>query len=640
MVSKLSSVISHLGAAALGSKKADLVLINCNIQSVYTKEQLPKSQIAIIKDRIAYVGPDASHTVGPYTVTLDMKNKYITPGFADPHTHIDQFVLPSELAQKSLLCGVTSLFSDPIDIVCVAGKRGFDAFLQLCRNTPIRIFNVVPGGLPVDPKFSGPVNLLTTTQLKHAIKNSDDIVGLGEVFSWTKVTSQHPQTMKNLSATLDADCIINGHTAGASAKKLNAYIASGILSCHEPINYDQVLDRLRLGMWIMIREGSIRRDLQEIIPRILDSKPYTNRIMFCSDGLDPQDLLRHGHINHCVAKSVKLGMDPIDAITMATRNCFDYYNMGKDLGGIAPGKLADILVFDNLKQFKPTMVFVGGKLVVRHGRIITNHTSPKKGMTKSLTAAAATTAATATATAKIPKNLLRTVHLKRFSAKDFIIKDTRDIVPVNTVHLSTEIITRLGTAELSTQDGNILPCASKDVYKVAAFNRLSTDAAATATTTTTTTTKKTKNNSSNKNQGTIGFLSGFGAPGIGAFASTWNFHENNLIVIGSNENDMALAANNLIDTQGGITVVAKGKTLACLPLQLGGIVSTDPFDTVAKNFAKINRCIIQTGRCSKFKKPHLIPLFLPFLALPAIRILSTGIVDVKKQSIIQPVIAR
>ncbi|TFH03204.1 MAG: adenine deaminase, partial [Nitrosopumilus sp.] len=236
----------------MGDKKADLVLNNCSLISVYTREIIPKIEISIIGDRIAYVGPDASHTIGSKTAVIDVKGKYVSPGFADPHIHIDQFVLPSEIAKKSLLCGVTSLFSDPIDIVSVTGYKGFQEFLKLGENLPIRIFQVVPGGLPVDRKFSNS-KTLSLLQEKDAIKHPN-VIGLGEVFSWTKVTLRDSKTMKSLSTMLDNGCIINGHTAGASGKKLNAYVSSGILSCHEPTNFDQVLERLRLGMWIMIRE--------------------------------------------------------------------------------------------------------------------------------------------------------------------------------------------------------------------------------------------------------------------------------------------------------------------------------------------------------------------------------------------------
>lgn len=586
MTSSLAHSISTLNSVATGDKKADLVLKNCSLLSVYTKEVIPKIQIAIIDDRIAYVGLDAGHTIGPKTVIIDLKEKYVGPGFADPHLHIDQFVLPSEFAKKSLLCGVTSLFSDPIDIVSVSGYRGFQEFLQLGENLPLRIFQVVPGGLPVDRKFSNSKNL-SLSQQRSAIKHPH-VLGLGEVFSWTKVTLRDSKTMTSISAMLDKNCIINGHTAGISEKKLNAYIASGILSCHEPINFDQVLERLRLGMWIMIREGSIRRDLKEIISDVVSRQINSDRLMFCSDGLDPLDITRYGHIDHCVRESIKLGIKPIDAISMASKNCFDYYNMNKDLGGIAPGKLADILIFDDLESVKISKVFVGGKLVVSNGSIV----SPIRKKS-------------------IPSWIKNTIKMKKLTYRDFIIPSKKRQVIANTIFMQTEIITKLGSKELKTSDGNVMSSLDNDVWKVAAFDR-----------------------THGTSRHALGFLENFGAD-IGAFASSWSFHENDMILIGSNEADMAIAANNLIQNQGGIVVVKSGKVIASLQLQFAGIVSTDSFEKVSADFEQINNVIVDSG--SKFSKPHLIPLFLPFLALPSIRILSGGIVDVKSRSIIKSV---
>ena len=580
---KISSSISILNEVAMGDSKADLILQNCSLVSVYTNEILARIQIAIVNERIAYVGPDASHSLGPKTIVMDLQGKYVTPGFADPHIHIDQFVLPSELAKKSLLCGVTSIFSDPIDIVSVCGYRGFKEFTKLTENLPIRFFHVVPGGLPVDRKFSHG-KTLSNSEIKNVIK-LPNVLGLGEVFSWTKVTTRDSKTMKTLSMMLDNDCIINGHTAGASGKKLNAYVSSGILSCHEPVNSEQVFERLRLGMWIMIREGSIRRDLKEILPNIMNHKTNTERLMFCSDGVDPLDLLQYGHIDHCIRESIQLGLDPITAITMASKNCFDYYNMGMDLGGIAPGKIADILVFDHLTTIKPTKVFVGGKLVVSDGKIICKIRSKN-----------------------IPKWLKQTIKLKKFSENNFHVKSKSSSVNANLINMETEIITSKDESELLTKDGNVLASQDKDIWKVAAFDR----------------TFGSKNH-------TVGFLKNFGAQ-IGAFASTWSFHENDMIVIGSNEKDMAIAANNLIKTQGGMNVVSEGKILASLPLQMAGIISTDSFEKVSQNFGDLNSTLLESG--CKFKKPHLIPLFLPFLALPSIRILFSGIVDVKKRCFI------
>ncbi|MBA4461013.1 MAG: adenine deaminase, partial [Nitrosopumilaceae archaeon] len=280
--------------------------------------------------------------------------------------------------------------------------------------------------------------------------------------------------------------------------------------------------------------------------------------MFCSDGLDPLDITKYGHIDHCIRESVKLGLKPIDAITMASRNCFDYYKMGKDLGGIAPGKLADILIFDDLKNVKPSKVFVGGKLVASNGSIV----APLKKKT-------------------IPSWIKNTVKTKKFSSSDFEIKSKKKQVNVSTIFMQTEIITKLGSSELDVSDGKVNSSLDKDIWKVAAFDRI----------------HGTKNH-------VVGFLENFGA-NIGAFASTWSFHENDLIVIGSNDSDMALAANTLRKTQGGLVVVSSGKTQALLPLPLAGIISTDSFDKVSSNFENVNNSIVDSG--CKFSRPHLIP---------------------------------
>ena len=570
----------------MGDDFADLILTNCSLVNVYSKEIQEKIQIAITNDRIAFVGPDASHTIGPKTKILDVKNKFVSPSFVDPHIHIDHFITPSEFVKKSLLCGVTTLFPDSIDIVSVCGYKGFKEFVNLTKNLPMRFFHTAPGGLPVDKKFSHG-KTLSLKQEKSAIK-MPSVIGLGEVFSWTKVTKRDSKTMKSLQQMHEENCIINGHTAGASGKKLNAYVSSGIFSCHEPINFDQVIERLRLGMWIMIREGSIRRDLREILPVVISHGTYTNRLMFCSDGVDPVDLSSYGHIDHCARSAIKLGLDPIDAISMASKNCFDYYNLGQQFGGIAPGKMADILILDDLKKIKINSVLLGGKTVVSNGKLTSVIKKPK-----------------------IPKWITSTVKLVKFSENDFSIKSLNITENVNAINLKTEIVTEKTTEDLNTKNGNVSPSFEKDIWKVAAFDR----------------TFGTKKH-------TIGFLKNFGAE-IGAFASSWSFHENDLIVIGSNEKDMALACNKLSKSKGGMIVVKDGKTLASMPLQLAGIISTNSVESVSKQFLEISSSMTDSG--CKFKKPHLIPVFLPFLALPDIRILYSGIVDVKKRVYINPV---
>ena len=340
----------------------------------------------------------------------------------------------------------------------------------------------------------------------------------------------------------------------------------------------------------MIREGSIRRDLKTIIPFVISHGTYTNRLMFCSDGLDPNDITNYGHIDHCVKESIELGLDPIDAISMASKNCFDYYKMNNDFGGIAPGKIADILVFDNLKKIKIKKIFLGGKLIVSNGKILPTIKKPK-----------------------LPSWLINTVKTPSITENDFIIKSRRNEENVNVISMKTEIVTAKTNEILKTNLGNVTTSTEKDIWKVAAFDR----------------TFGSKKHS-------LGFLKNFGAD-IGAFASTWSFHENDMIIIGANEKDMSFAANKLRKSQGGMIVVKDRKVLAFLPMEVAGIISSKPIDVVANQFSEINNVLVDHG-CI-FKKPHLVPVFLPFLALPDIRILYSGIVDIKKREFIPTIIS-
>lgn len=584
--SSLGAMIGLLNRVAMGEKKADIVLKNAKLVNVYSREVIPGAQIAIVKDRIAYVGMDAGHAVGEKTAVIDLEGKFVTPGFADPHIHMDQYVLPSELAKHALLCGTTALFSDPIDIVSVCGYRGFREFVRMTEALPVRVFHMMPGGLPVDRKFSHARTMSHAEQRRAFMLPA--VLGMGEVFSWTKVTNLDRDTICDMRQVIDSGGIVNGHTAGASDKKLNAYIASGIFSCHEPIDYDQLLERLRLGMWVMMREGSIRRDLERMVPALLSKKTYLDRLMFCTDGVTPSDLVKFGLIDHCVRKAVELGMDQVDAVTVASRNCFEYYGMGDDLGGIAPGKLADLLVFEDLGK-RPDKVFVGGRLLVAHGSLVF-------GGSRSA----------------FPKWMASTVRTgEKFSENDFVVKGRGESVTATVIKLDTEIITRKDSEELAVRDGNVQASRDKDVWKVAAIDR-----------------------TYGTRRRCVGFLRNLGAE-IGAFGSTQSFHENDMVVIGSSEKEMALVANELARVGGGMAVSKGGSILASLEMLFAGLASKAPVEDAAKAFEKVDQSIVDAG--CKFLQPHLVPLFLPFLALPAVRILYSGVVDVKNRTYLKVV---
>ena len=571
-------------SASLGKRTADTVILDCRMVCVYTGEIIPHTQISISADRISYVGPDASHTVGPHTHTVHANGRYAVPGLADPHTHIDQFMLPGHTATAALSHGTTTLFSDPIDITGIAGYDGLEWFVKACGNQPVRIFNAIPGGQPVDPQL-GRGRTLNASEQRTMLKN-DAVFGMGEVFSWTKVTDIDPYTMESLDVMREVGVVTNGHTAGMRGAKLAAYAASGIASCHEPIDYEQTIERLRLGLYVMVREGSIRRDLYGIMREISSKGTYTGRLMFCTDGLNPVDM-KSGHMDHCIREAIRARIDPVDAVRMATLNVFEYYNMNHNLGGIAPGRLADIILLDELESFRIHTVWQNGKVVVADGRLRIGARHPD-----------------------IPRWLYNTMSLEPVSAADFEVPHTGDTASVNTIRLKTEIITSPGIAELPVHNDHIrLP--GGDLWKVAALDRVH-----------------------GSGHRTIGFLEGFGE-GNGAVASSASFHENDLIVIGNNEHDMAAAANHTIQNGGGMAVAQDDTIQASLGMPVGGIMSDDSADVVRERFVGVRKAMQDIG--CKYDEPHLIMLFLPFLALPHIRILSGGIVNVRDRSIIPTV---
>ena len=576
---------AEMSGVAMGMLEADTIIKGCRLVSTYTGEIIPDIQIAVYRSRIAYTGPDASHAAGPRTRVIDAKGRHVVPGLADPHTHIDQFVLPSETARSALVHGTTSLFSDPIDITGVAGYKGFAWFTEACRSLPVRVFQAIPGGQPVDPDFSYGRSMSPAEQ-ESALKD-EAVFGMGEVFAWTKVTGGHGPTLEAIDRMREAGAIVNGHTAGMSGRKLAAYAASGITSCHEPIDFEQTLERLRLGMHVMIREGSVRRDLRRIVDGVASNRTYTGRLMFCSDGLNPSDM-ESGHMDHCIREAIRAGIDPVDAVAMATTNVFGYYGMDADLGGVAPGRLADMVILDELESFKVNTVLTGGSVAVSEGSLSVK--PPKSG---------------------VPGWLGETVRVGRLSPDDFVIRASGDAAVANTIRLRTEIITAPGSAEVPVRDGAALMPDGVDIRKVAAFDRVT--------------------GSGNR---TVGFLEGFGS-GEGAVATSASLHENDLVVIGTDDSDMAVAANRVVEMSGGTAVARSGRVTADLPMPVAGLMSGESLGEVRERFEAVNGAMADIG-CG-FENPHLIPLFLPFLALPQIRILGTGMVNVKERRPVPPI---
>ncbi|NMJ87122.1 MAG: adenine deaminase [Thaumarchaeota archaeon] len=585
MIKKLAQISNKLVDCSLGKLSADLKLKNCNVLNTYSGEIMNKMEVAIYKDRVAFLGQDASHVKARKTV--DLEGMFISTGLMDAHTHLDYLVSPTEFAKHALLHGTLTVFADPVDFVGVLGYKGFNLFLKEVRKLPIRVFTMVPMALPQDPKFSTS-RYMNYQEVVSALEN-DDVLGLGEVLSWTRVIDKEKELFKIMKYALDKGKIINGHTAGSRRAKLTSYISAGISSCHEPINYDEMMERLRLGMWVMLREGSIRRDMEGMLSELHRNEINYSRLMMASDGVDPTDMIKIGYIDHCIRLCVKSGMHPAKAVQIASLNTATYYGLDQDLGGIAPGKLADIVVFNNLQDFTVTKVFLNGLLVVDNGKVIVK-TKPFQ----------------------YPTWAKNTINVKKkFNATDFHIKIPKgkkienNKIQVIISKLQTDVITRQDTAELAVINNNVRASKEDGIWKIAVIDR----------------------HNKTDNIG-LGFVKGFKTD-INAFGGTINVCENQLVILGTDEEQMAITANTIIDMKGGIVATKEGKILVKYQMDIAGIMSSKSYEEAFKEYEEMNTTFKNYGY--PFDKPLNILLFATFLALPEVRFTNKGMVNVKKR---------
>jgi len=581
VLSKLSKVSDKLADVSLGRLPADLLLKNCNLLNTYSGEIMENVEIAIYNDRIAFVGSDASHIKS--NKIIDLEKMHVSPGLMDAHTHLDFLTSPTEFAKQALLHGTLTLFADPVDMVSVLGCKGFNLFLKEARTLPIKVFTMVPMALPQDPRFSN-ANYMKYQEVVKALED-DDVLGLGEVLSWTRVIDKEKQLLKIMKYALSRGKIINGHTAGARGSKLASYISSGIFSCHEPINYDEAMERLRLGMWVMLREGSVRRDLEAIASQLRKNEISYSRIMVASDGVDPEDMMNIGYIDHCMRSLVKSGMHPARAAQIASLNIATYYGLDKDLGGVAPGKVADMVVFKNLENFTVSKVFVNGKLLVENGNLMIKQKA-----------------------FRYPAWVKNTIKVKkRLTAQDFRVRVNVNDGKVRVViaNLLTSIITKQDMAELPTVDNDVKASRENDVWKIAVIDR----------------------HHKSGNIG-IGFMKGFKTD-IDAFACTINVDENQLVVIGMDEEDMAVASNAIIEMHGGFAAVKNQQVIARYAMDIAGIMSSKRYEEASREYMEMNSILKKYG--CPFDKPVQTLFFVTFVALPEIRFTDKGMVNVKKR---------
>jgi len=560
----------------LGKEKADLAFINATILNVYTGELLDHYSVTIKGEWIAYVGNDPEDTIGPNTNVVDIKGKTIIPGLIDGHTHLVWLSNVSEFLKYAMTGGTTTIITETMETFPIMGYEGVADFLASLSDQPIKIFATAPSMVSISKKARG---ISKKTLRKLLVR--DDILGLGESY-WQIVLQEPEEYFPIFKETLQYGKRLEGHSAGAKGEKLMAYIASGISSCHEPINAEEVLERLRLGMHVMIREGSIRSDLAPI-SRIKDAGVDFRRLILVTDGVEPGDLLEKGYMEVVVQKAIDCGFDPVHAIQMATINVAEYFFLDGIVGGIAPGKYADMLVIPNPGIIKAEYVISKGKVIAREGNLLV---SPRKHV--------------------FSKDSLNSIHLLReLKPSDFSIVGKKNSSHINAriIDQVTDLVTKELILSVPVIDGEIRSDVGKDILKVAAVDRRYSPGKI-----------------------FVGLIRGFHLS-TGAIACSAAWDTSDIIVVGENDKDMAGAVNRIYDLQGGAVVYSKGKVLAEIPLPLFGVMTDMPIEMLAKRMEEITKITKDLG--FPFDDPLLTLVTLTGAAIPFLRICEEGLVNLK-----------
>ena len=430
---------------ALGEEYADLAVINGTILNVYTGELLKGHSVTIKGEWIAYVGDDPHDSIGPGTEVIDAKGKTVVPGLIDGHAHLaDGFYTVSEFLKCAMPGGTTTIITEAIEPFPAMGSEGVVDFLDSIREQPIKIYATVPPVVSTSKRVRGiPKGIL------KKLLSRGEVVGLGETY-WQGVIQEPERFLPIFEQALRKGVRLEGHSAGATGKKLMAYLAPGISSCHEPINASEVLERLRLGIHVMIREGSIRSDLAAI-STIKDAGVDLRRLILVSDGVKPVDLMKKGYMEWIVQEAIRCGFDPIQAVQMATINVAQYFRLDGIIGGIAPGKYADMLIIPSPKTIKAEYVISNGRIIAREGKLLV---SPRKHTFRAQS--------------------LKSVHLSRvLEPVDFSIPVTKEVSKVNVrvIEQVTGLVTKELIVSVPVVDGEIRSDVSKDILKVAAIDR-------------------------------------------------------------------------------------------------------------------------------------------------------------------------
>ena len=571
-------ILSSIIDSAMHRTPADLVIRNCNVVDVYTGT-VRKDSIAIMYGRIIGFGDDYDGKE-----EIDAKGAYAAPGLIDAHIHIESSYLSSEEFGRMVVpCGTTTVIADPHEIVNVYGLEGFSYMIHAASKTELSVRYMVPSCVPA-----------TSLEDSGAVVNAFDmqwpmgdrhVPGMGEFMNYPGVINKDEDVLNKLLVALNMSKVIDGHSPSVSGAELNAYIASGIKTDHECTTVEEMNDRLQRGMYVQLRDGSACHDLKRLIPGIT---PYNyRRCLLCSDDRQPRTILESGHMDNHLRILVQAGIDPVMAVSMATLNCAECYNLS-DRGALAPGKRADIVLFDDLKDFRTRMVFIEGRKVAENGYYLLPFD-------------------------RVPITSVRgSMHIKPFSVDQLKMHLNSDRVRAtgivrDGVTTKSEVVTVKRDSE-----GDFIFDPDQPVVKIAVLER-------------------------HHNTGKIGlgFLKDYGIK-RGAVALSVAHDSHNVICVGVSNEEMYAAVQALVAQEGGFVLVENGEVVASLPLPIAGLMSDLPGEEVAARLKQMHDAAHQRLGISDDIEPLMTLCFMSLIVIPELKISTCGLFDVTQFKFVPP----
>jgi adenine deaminase len=561
--------LSELISVSRGTSPADLLIADARIINVFSG-QIIKGNIAIKGGHIAGIGDYQA------LETVSVNNAYVCPGLIDAHVHIESAMTSvSEFVRAVLPRGVTSVVADPHEIANVMGTDGIAYMLAAAEKQPMNIYFALPSCVPATDMETSGAKL--DAQSLEPLLSHKRIIALGEMMNFPGVINGVPEVLKKIYAAAAHQKSVEGHAPGLTGKDLAAYLAAGIGSDHECVSFQEAMEKLNLGMHIIIREATGAKNLDDLLPIV--NEKTAGRIMWCTDDRHPQDLLGQGSLDYIIARAVKKGLDPVTAITIGTLNPARYFGLHK-LGAIAPGRQADFVVFKDLNNFKPVSVYSAGRLVAKDGVAV----YPDPGAEPEIYPASV--------------KVLEQMPDFRIPAQAGKIR----VIRIN----PGQIITSSDITEARIKEAEAVADPERDIEKLAVVER----------------------HKATGNVG-LGFISGFGLRS-GAIAGSVAHDSHNIIAAGVDDLDLNAAVRKVIEMGGGLAVASGQNIVACLPLPIAGLMSDMPLGRVQQRIEELNRAAAALGCC--LSDPFMTLSFMALPVIPELKLTDMGLFDVMRFS--------